>query len=76
MKVVEIKNPSDDDDDDDIPLSSLINDRSFDPGPMKSNYKWRRGKFQTSNETDWKDIFSVDESWYKKTSFIFFQPNF
>ena len=46
MTVVEIENPSDDDDnDDDIPLSSLINDRSSDPGFMKSNYKWRRNKF-------------------------------
>ena len=62
MTVIEIENLSDDNDDDDIPLSSLINDRSSDPGPMKSNYKWRRGKFQTSNETDWKDILLVDKS--------------
>ena len=60
MTDVEIENPSDDDDD--IPLSNLINDRSSDPGPMKSNYKWRRVEFQTSNETDWKEILSVDES--------------
>ena len=39
---------------------------------MKSNYKWRRGKFQTSNETDWKDILSVDESWYKQPPSYFF----
>ena len=53
MTDVEIENPSDDDD---IPLSSLINDRSSDPGLMKSNYKWHRVEFQTSNKTDWKDI--------------------
>ena len=39
MTVVDIENSSDDNDDHDIPLSSLINDRSSDPGPTKSNYK-------------------------------------
>ena len=52
MTDVEIENPSDDDND--ISLSNLINDSSSDPGSMKSNYKWHRVKFQTSNETDWK----------------------
>ena len=67
---VEIENPSDDDDD--IPLISLINDRSSNPGPIKSYYNWYRVQFQTSNGTDWKDIFLVDESWYKQPPSYFF----
>ena len=73
MTDFEIRNPSDNDD---IPLSSLINDRSSDSGLMKSNYKWGRVEFQTSNETDWKDSLSLDESWYEQPPSYFFQPNF
>ena len=70
MTDVEIENPSDDDDE--ISLSNLINNRSSDPGPMKSNYKWRRVEFQTSNETDWKEILSLDELWYEQSPSYFF----
>ena len=70
MTDVEIENPSDDDDD--ISLSNLINDSSSNPGPMKSNYKWRKVEFQTSNEIDWKQILSVDEPWYEQSPLYFF----